>query len=61
MMLFRVNDSDRPSLCRVSSAEAIVVRLLAADEIVDVANVQCVVCTAEKVNPRHSDDDAIVD
>jgi hypothetical protein len=44
----------------VSSAEATVVRLLAADEIVGVANVRCVVSTAEKVNPRHSDDDAIV-
>jgi hypothetical protein len=60
-MLFRVNDSDRQSLSRVSSAEAIVVRLFAGDQIVGAANLQCVVSAAEKVNPRHSDDDAIVD
>jgi len=60
-MLFRVSDSDRQSLRCVSSAKAVVVRLFAGDEVVGVADVQRVVSAAEKVNPRHSDDDAIVD
>jgi hypothetical protein len=60
-MLFRVNHRDRQSLSSVSSAEAIVVRLFASHEVVGVANVKRAVSTAKEVNPRHSDDDAIVE
>ena len=60
-MLFRVNDRDRQSLRGVSSAETIVMRLLASDEVVGVTNVQCAVSAAKEINPGHSDDHAIVD
>jgi len=60
-MLFRVNDREGQSLRGVSSAETIVMRLFASDEVVGVANVKCAVSAAKEINPRHSDDDVIVD
>ena len=59
-MLFRVDDRDRQSLSGVSSTEAIVMRLFASNEVVGAANVKCAISAAKEVNPRHSDDDAIV-
>ena len=61
MMLFRINDSDGQSLCGVSSAETVVVDSFAGDKVVGVANVKCAIYASEKINPRHTDDDAIVD
>jgi len=36
-------------------------RLFASNKDLGVANVECAVGAAKEVNPRHSDDDAIVD